>query len=236
MRPDAESRGRRIDVAAVCMLALTFSTGVADAAGYLALDQVFTGNMTGNVVILGMAIGQADDLPVAGPSLALVAFLAGAAIGGRVLRTAATGWTGRVTALLVVVAGIMAVCVVVDLAWPVRSTSPAGLMIAGMLACALGIQAATARRVAVVDVTTVVVTSTLTSWASESRLAGGRGQAWPRRFLAVAVLILGALVGALLLRLGLAACIALSVLVVVIAAVVGHIAHKRASRRLVSAA
>ena len=34
------------------MLALTFSTGIVDAVGYLGLDRVFTGNMTGNVVIL----------------------------------------------------------------------------------------------------------------------------------------------------------------------------------------
>jgi hypothetical protein len=36
------------------MLALTSSTGiVVDAVGYLGLDQVFTGNMTGNVVVPG---------------------------------------------------------------------------------------------------------------------------------------------------------------------------------------
>ena len=38
------------------MLALTFTTGINDAVGYLGLDKVFTGNMTGNVVILGMAL------------------------------------------------------------------------------------------------------------------------------------------------------------------------------------
>src|SRR5690606_36157903 len=54
----------------VLMLALTFSTGIADAVGYLGLDRVFTGNMTGNVVILGMALAGADGLPVAGPLLA----------------------------------------------------------------------------------------------------------------------------------------------------------------------
>lgn len=34
------------------MLALTFATGIIDAVGYLGLDRVFTGNMTGNVVVL----------------------------------------------------------------------------------------------------------------------------------------------------------------------------------------
>lgn len=40
------------------MLALTFSTGVVDAVGYIDLDGVFTGNMTGNVLIgLGALAG-----------------------------------------------------------------------------------------------------------------------------------------------------------------------------------
>lgn len=51
------------------MLALTFSTSVVDAVGYLGLDQVFTGNMTGNVVILGMALTGAQQLPVVGPTV-----------------------------------------------------------------------------------------------------------------------------------------------------------------------
>ena len=68
------------------MLALTFSTGVIDAVGYLGLDRVFTGNMTGNVVILGMALVGGTGLPVVGPAVALAAFMAGAAAGGRALR------------------------------------------------------------------------------------------------------------------------------------------------------
>uniref|UniRef100_UPI0015F0CFCD YoaK family protein n=1 Tax=Streptomyces phytophilus TaxID=722715 RepID=UPI0015F0CFCD len=69
----------------VLMLALTFATGVVDAVGYLHLDQVFAGNMTGNVVILGMAATGGTGLPVLGPSLALTLFLAGAAAAGRLL-------------------------------------------------------------------------------------------------------------------------------------------------------
>ena len=61
------------------MLALTFATGIIDAVGYLGLDRVFTGNMTGNVVILGMALLGADGLPVLGPLVALAGFVAGAA-------------------------------------------------------------------------------------------------------------------------------------------------------------
>jgi hypothetical protein len=95
------------------MLALTFGTGIVDAVGYLGLDRVFTGNMTGNVVILGMAVVGADDLPVLGPLLALCGFMAGAAVGGRTLKNATPGWTKRASALfafvgitMVVLAGI----------------------------------------------------------------------------------------------------------------------------------
>ena len=56
------------------MLVLTFTTGINDAVGYLGLDKVFTGNMTGNVVILGMALVGDTGLPVLGPALALVGF------------------------------------------------------------------------------------------------------------------------------------------------------------------
>ena len=82
------------------MLALTFSTGVVDAVGYLGLDRVFTGNMTGNVVILAMALADPSSrLPVIGPIVALACFLVGAAIAGRVFRGMKAGWYPRTTVL-----------------------------------------------------------------------------------------------------------------------------------------
>jgi hypothetical protein len=48
------------------MIALTVVTGVVDAVGFRGLDRVFTGNMTGNIVILGMGVAGADELPVLG--------------------------------------------------------------------------------------------------------------------------------------------------------------------------
>src|SRR3954447_5865868 len=89
------------------MQLLTFGTGIVDAVGYLGLDRVFTGNITGSVVILGMALVGADGLPVLGPLLALFGFMAGAAVGGRVLKDAGAGWTTRATVLFAVVGGTM---------------------------------------------------------------------------------------------------------------------------------
>src|SRR5467141_4011702 len=65
------------------LLGLTVVTGLVDAVSYLALGHVFTANMTGNVVFLGFAIAGAKDLSVARSSTALVAFMLGAALGGR---------------------------------------------------------------------------------------------------------------------------------------------------------
>ena len=92
------------------MMVLTMVTGMLDAVGYLGLDRVFTANMTGNVVILGMALMGGDNLPVLGPVVALAGFMAGALVSGRTLRLTTSGWSRRTSALLVGVglAGMLA--------------------------------------------------------------------------------------------------------------------------------
>ncbi|MDQ6522880.1 YoaK family protein [Nocardioides sp. LHD-245] len=184
------------------MIALTFTTGIVDAIGFLGLDRVFTGNMTGNVVILGMALTGADGLPVAGPLLALAGFMVGAAVGGRALRGAAPGWTRRTTGLLAAV-GLLLLALGVAAGSVGTEREPIALAVTTTLGAAMGLQAATARFLAVKDVTTVVVTSTLTGLAADSRLGlGTRSGSW-RRLAAVVAIGLGALTGALLLRAGL---------------------------------
>lgn len=205
------------------MLALTFSTGVADAVGYLGLDKVFTANMTGNVVILGMAFVGASDLAGLGAGIGLVGFVLGAAAGGRVLRRSVAGWSGRVSVLLAVVAVVL-VGLCVSLLFGDASTSrPFAYVVTGVLAAAMGLQASVARHLAVKDITTVVVTSTLTGLASDSRLAGGSGQRWPRRSGAVALILSGAAVGALLVHVGLGLGVAACAIITAAATVSGHI-------------
>ncbi|MFS0886354.1 DUF1275 family protein [Aeromicrobium sp. 179-A 4D2 NHS] len=207
------------------MLALTFSTGVVDAIGYLGLDRVFTGNMTGNVVILGMAIVGAEDLPVLGPVLALLGFMGGAALGGRVLRSASPGWSRRTTLLLGLVGVVilaLAVVVLADLSRPVALT------ITTLLGAAMGLQAATARFIAVKDVTTVVVTSTMTGLAADSVLGAGKRGHSARRVAAVVLILAGAAVGAALLRWHLSAGLVLSGAITVVVATVGAVATRAA--------
>jgi uncharacterized membrane protein YoaK (UPF0700 family) len=63
---------------------------------------------------------------------------------------------------------------------------------------AMGIQNSTARRLAVPELTTTVLTMTLTGVAADSTLAGGPGAKLGRRLLAVAAMFVGGLIGALL--------------------------------------
>ncbi|CAN5388869.1 YoaK family protein [soil metagenome] len=185
------------------MLALTFSTGVVDAVGYLGLDRVFTGNMTGNVVILAMAIADpSSKLPVIGPIVALACFLIGAAIAGRVLRGLEAGWHVRTTVLFSCVAALLATATILAFLVPERP-EPLSFAITGAMGLAMGIQAGSARHIGVADVTTVVVTSTLVGIAFDSRFGGGKDKhPWPRRAGAILLIGAGAAAGALLLHLG----------------------------------
>lgn len=219
----------------VLMLALTFSTGVIDAVGYLGLDRVFTGNMTGNVVILGMALAGADGLPIAGPAVALISFMAGAALGGRVLKPVAAGWSTRSTTLFAAVGALMiGIAITLFLAGNTPQR-PVELTLTALLAIAMGIQAATARHLAVKDITTVVVTSLITGLAADSRIGSGIGQPWMRRIAALALICAGATGGALAISLHLGAGVALSAAIVLAVTLVGHLAE-RAHRQSVSSA
>ena len=209
------------------MLVLTFSTGVVDAVGFLGLDQVFTGNMTGNVVLLGMAIAGGSDLPVLRPALALLFFMVGAVIGGRVLRKAPEGWSGRTSLTFLAVAVLIGGLAVFTALTDVTGDHLLGSITTSTLALAMGMQAATAKRLKVAEITTVVVTSTITGLASDSRLAGGKSQFWVRRALAISLILLGALVGAAALHIDLWVGIALSAVLTSVVTLIGQLRHRK---------
>jgi uncharacterized membrane protein YoaK (UPF0700 family) len=207
----------------VLMLVLTFSTGVIDAVGYLGLDRVFTGNMTGNVVILGMGLLGADDLPVVGPVIALIGFVGGALIAGRVLRFRPSGWSGHTTALFTIVGALILAVAVWLLAIRGDRGELTQYIVTGLLGLAMGVQAATARHIAVKDVTTVVVTSTLAGLAADSRLGGNTGQPWKRRLFAVVLIGLGALTGAAALRVHISLGLLVAGGLILLTVLVGHL-------------
>jgi uncharacterized membrane protein YoaK (UPF0700 family) len=170
-----------------------------------------------------MALLGADDLPIIGPVLALLGFVVGAAIAGRVLRSVVDGWTHHSTALFGVVAMILiAVTIALALIGDVSATS-VQFTATGSLGLAMGIQAGTARHIAVKDVTTVVVTSTLTGLAADSWFGGGKKQLWKRRLGSVVLIGLGAAIGAMALNIHLSLGLAISAVITLAVAIIGAI-------------
>jgi uncharacterized membrane protein YoaK (UPF0700 family) len=180
------------------LLSLTVVTGLVDAVSYVALGHVFVANMTGNVVFLGFAIAGAPGLSVPASLAALLAFLLGALAGGRIGARLGSHRGHHLRAATATAVVLVAVAVVVAAIGgrPVSEAVRYALIVP--LAIAMGTQNATARRLAVPDLTTTVLTLTLTGVAADSRLAGGTGGHPARRLVSVAAMFTGALIGAVL--------------------------------------
>ena len=189
------------------LLALTFVTGIVDAVSYLGLGHVFTANMTGNVVLLGFAVAGASGLSAPRSLLSLFAFLLGAVCAGRLsvltLNTPRRRWLVTAGALE---AGLLLGAAVVSTGSDTTTDAPSRPVYAviALTAAAMGFRTMTVRQLAVLDMTTTVLTQTLAAVAGESSLAGGRNPRAGRRVAAVVLMFAGAAVGTLLLRYGLA--------------------------------
>ena len=183
------------------LLVLTAATGAVDAVSYLALDRVFTGNMTGNVLFIGFGLVGVQDIPLVNNLVALLAFMLGAVLGSRV----AGRGSGpvRLNRPALVMVGVNTVLVLaLAAAWIAlgRIGTPVMVVITGLLALLLGAQAAAVKQIGIRDLSTVVVTMTMVNLSTDSRVGGGQGVAWVRRLAAIVTMGLGALAAAALTR------------------------------------
>ncbi len=180
------------------MLAFTVVTGLVDAFSYLVLGHVFVANMTGNVVFLAFALTGAAGFSLVASLAALAAFSLGALVGGRAT-SIVTHHRGHllvvVSALQVVLVAAAAVIVAV-VHHP--GAGSAHYIVIVVLGLSMGAQNAAARKLAVPDLTTTVLTLTLTGLSADSRLAGGGGSKAGRRLMSALAMFVGALIGAFL--------------------------------------
>jgi uncharacterized membrane protein YoaK (UPF0700 family) len=178
------------------LLVLTASTGTIDAVSYLALDRVFTGNMTGNVLFLGFGLVGVDGIPFLNNAIALLGFVVGSILGGRIVGHSqpkglpvSSRWVLACGAALIFT---LAIC------WLILGhlEQPQLLTLTGLLAIVMGGQVSAVKPVGNSDITTIVVTNTVANLARESRLGGGKGQHWVSRLAAIIAMGVGAAVGA----------------------------------------
>ena len=181
------------------LVAMTLVTGLVDAFSYLVLGHVFVANMTGNVVFLAFALAGAPGFSILASLVALTSFVLGS-FGGGLLGSRFGQHRGH---LLSVAAALQALFLI---AAAVLAALAGNLVQAGysyaliiVLGIAMGLQNATARKLAVPDLTTTVLTLTIVGIAADSRPVGGSGSRAGRRLIAVAAMLVGALVGSLLI-------------------------------------
>jgi uncharacterized membrane protein YoaK (UPF0700 family) len=187
------------------LLLLSVTTGLVDAISVLGLGKVFTANMTGNIVFLGFAAAGTPGFRIAPFLVAIAAFMAGAAIAGRVGKHHVTLPLRRwLTVAAFVEAVLLWIAAAVSIGFDVASQSPDSNVyrIIALTGLAMGFRNATIRQLKVPDLTTTVLTLTVTGLAADSTLAGGSNPNWARRVGSIAAIFLGAALGAVLVSRG----------------------------------
>lgn len=182
---------------------LTFTAGLINAVTVLGLGDIFASLMTGNVVFIGLALGGAKDVSAWRSGIAIIASLAGAAIGGRI---AARRGGKSLRAWLLPVAGVEASLIAgasaVAHLYIHRSTdntmAPAVLVAIALTSLAMGVRNSTVTELNLPDLKTTVLTLTLSGLAADSKLGGDKAQHATRRAFSVLLIGGGAAAGALL--------------------------------------
>ena len=170
----------------VLLVCLTVVTGLVDAFSYLTLGHVFVANMTGNVVFLGFALAGVGEISIVASLLAVLAFVVGAMVGGRWAAGRAVHRGHLLAAATSVQAGVVLVASVIASTAGVHR-SEVRLVLIGLLAVAMGGQNAVVRRLAVPDLTTTVLTLTVTGLVADTTASPVR----VRRLTSVLAMLVG---------------------------------------------
>jgi uncharacterized membrane protein YoaK (UPF0700 family) len=182
---------------------MTAVTGLVDAVSFLSLGRVFTANMTGNIVLLAFATAHVSGLSIARSLTALLAFLVGAVLGGRIMARPGADSQIRFAAQAFVLEGTFlfaaSVCAIGyrgDLLE--HFFQPFALIV--LTALAMGTRNAAVRKLAIPDLTTTVLTLTITGIAADSSIANGNNPRLARRIGSLVAMFLGASLGAVVVH------------------------------------
>jgi uncharacterized membrane protein YoaK (UPF0700 family) len=190
-------------IAPYVLLGMTAVTGLVDAVSFLWLGRVFTANMTGNVVILASATARIPGLSIARSLTAFLSFLVGAIVGGRIMALAGADSQIRFAAqafLLEVVFLFAASFCAVGYRGDLLENSFQPFVLIALTALAMGTRNAAVRKLAMPDLTTTVLTLTITGIAADSSFANGNNSRLARRVASLLAMFFGAAFGAVVIH------------------------------------
>jgi uncharacterized membrane protein YoaK (UPF0700 family) len=165
--PDIGARGK-VAVA----LSLTAVGGFVDAVGYIALFEVFTANMSGNSVHIGISLGQRNWMELLRPICAVVSYVVGMTLTRITVGIAGRRGIRRIASFTLAVEAVLLLLFAratpaMHLGQVTDLRSPMYFMLVALLAFAMGVQTATLTHIGALTIYTTFVTGTLTK-ATES--------------------------------------------------------------------
>ncbi|MGA2371122.1 MAG: YoaK family protein [Candidatus Korobacteraceae bacterium] len=160
--PDIDRRGK-----VAIALVLTTVGGFVDAVGYIALFQIFTANMSGNSVHIGMYLGQREWLNLLRPLCAVASYVVGMMLTRITIGIAGRNSIKRIASFTLAVEALLLVFFAratpaMHLGQIVDQRSPAYFAMVALLAFAMGVQTATLTHIGALTIYTTFVTGTLT--------------------------------------------------------------------------
>jgi len=162
--PDLSSRGK-----VATALLLTAVGGFVDAVGYIALFEVFTANMSGNSIHVGMYLAQRNWLQLLRPFCAIVSYVAGMALTRITVEVAGRKGIRRIASLTLAVEAVLLILFAtatpaMHLGQIVDLRSLQYFTLVALLAFAMGVQTATLTHIGALTIYTTFVTGTLTKF------------------------------------------------------------------------
>jgi uncharacterized membrane protein YoaK (UPF0700 family) len=159
------------------ILLFTWAAGCVDAIVYI-IAHVFTANMTGNAVLLGISLGRELSMATVHSLVALVTFTAGVVLGSILVGEKVHGIPWKGVRIAVAIEMIVLALFTVVFFLPLPHTSEVSLeLLITLSGFAMGMQSATVKRLNLPGIATTYITGTMTSmiaglihhWGSEEQ-------------------------------------------------------------------
>ncbi len=201
-----------ITIRNILVLILAFASGYIDAISYLGMGSVFTSNMTGNTVLLGLALGQGKVLAAVRSVIALFGYICGVAVGSTIVDRGEKRviWPSSATAAFAAELLVLRVFAAGGFSTGHTPSEFTLYPLIALAAIAMGMQSTAVRVLGVSGVATTYITGTWTSLISSltrrlTSAASGKESRQPTlpsggtviQALVVLVYILAAVVGGL---------------------------------------